>query len=147
MATITKLKIVAPVSGQLDLATADPTWMGVVITPANGNLVAPVTGRVVAANQATASLTVQVAWGWTVTLRLCGLVQPLTSTDYELLVRVGQDVKVGQVLAALDLVALQHINPQIQLQVRVQATGTALTLNATPAYVRVDTLALTVQSV
>lgn len=135
--TMTKLTIVAPITGLVQPTTSGVA--GFTISPAEGNAVAPVTGTVTEVDAEALRIVIMTREGVQVTVALSRSQLQLGCQPCEALVRVGNYVKAGQVLAAIDLMTLQQLKKPIQVLTTIASMPDNLEMIKTNQDVKVDT--------
>ncbi|CAJ1227376.1 PTS glucose transporter subunit IIA [Lactiplantibacillus xiangfangensis] len=135
--TMTKLTIVAPIAGLVQPTTSGVA--GFTISPAEGNAVAPVTGTVTEVDAEALRIVIMTREGVQVTVALSQSQLQLGCQPCEALVRVGNYVKAGQVLVAIDLMTLQQLKKPIQVLTTIASMPDNLEMIKTNQDVKVDT--------
>ncbi|WP_338208987.1 PTS glucose transporter subunit IIA [Lactiplantibacillus paraxiangfangensis] len=136
--TMTKLTLVAPITGRLVQPTTSD-MAGFTIVPDDGNAVAPVAGTVTEVDAEALRIVITTREGMEVTVALNQSRLQLGIQPCEALVQVGNYVKAGQVLAAIDMVAIQRLKASIQVLTTIAPMPDNLEVIKTNQDVKVDT--------
>ncbi len=136
--TMTKLTLVAPITGRL-VQPANSDVAGFAIIPDDGNAVVPVSGTVTEVDAEALRIVIATREGLEVTVALNQSRLQLGIQPCEALVQVGNYVKAGQVLAAIDMVAIQRLKASIRVLTTIAPMPDNLEMIKTNRDVKVDT--------